>query len=110
MAQNYVQEGDVLNYTNASGSTITSGAAVLIGTWLGVALADIANGATGSVAIEGVFTVAKLGTDVVSQGAALYWDNTNKRLTTTVGSNTLVGYAFAAAGNGAATVQIKLNQ
>ncbi len=72
MAQNYVQEGDVLNYTNASGSTITSGTAILIGTWLGVALADIANGATGSVAIEGVFTVAKLSTDVVAQGALLY--------------------------------------
>lgn len=110
MAQNYVQEGDVLNYTNASGSTIVSGTAILIGTWLGVALADIANGATGSVAIEGVFTVPKLSTDVVTQGAVLYWDNTNKRLTTTVGSNTQVGHAFAAAGNGATTVQIKLNQ
>lgn len=110
MAQNYVQEGDVLNYTNASGSTISSGAALLIGTWLGVALADIANTATGSVAIEGVFTVAKLSTDVVAQGALLYWDNTNKRLTTTASGNTQVGHAFAAAGNGATTVQIKLNQ
>lgn len=110
MAQNYVQEGDVLNYTNTSGSTITSGTAILIGTWLGVALADIANGATGSVAIEGVFTVPKLSTDVVTQGAAVYWDNTNKRLTLTSAGNTLVGHAFAAAGNGATTVQIKLNQ
>lgn len=110
MAQNYVQEGDVLNYTNASGSTIASGTAVLIGTWLGVALADIANTATGSVAIEGVFTVPKLSTDVVTQGAILYWDNTNKRLTLTSAGNTQVGHAFAAAGNGATSVQIKLNQ
>ena len=109
MAQNYVQEGDVLNYTNASGSTITSGAAVLIGTWLGVALADIANGATGSVAIEGVFTVAKLGTDVVAAGALLYWDNANKRLTTTASGNTLSGFAVAAAGSGVTAVNIKIN-
>lgn len=30
MAKNYVQEGDVINYTNASGSTITSGSGVLV--------------------------------------------------------------------------------
>jgi len=109
MAKNYVQEGDVIDYVNASGSTITSGTAVLIGARLGVALADIANGATGSVQVEGVFTVPKLGTDVVAAGALLYWDNTNKRLTTTASSNTLSGFAVAAAGSGVTTVNIKIN-
>jgi predicted RecA/RadA family phage recombinase len=46
---------------------------------------------------------------VVTQGAALYWDNTNSRLTTTASGNTYAGYAFAAAGNGVTTVNIKLN-
>jgi len=109
MAKNYVQEGDVIDYVNASGSTITSGTAVLIGARLGVALADIANGATGSVQVEGVFTVPKLGTDVVAAGALLYWDNTNKRLTTTASGNTLSGFAVAAAGSGVTAVNIKIN-
>lgn len=109
MAKNYVQEGDVINYTNTSGSTITSGSGVLVGAWLGVALADIANTQTGSVQIANVFTLPKLGTDTVAQGAALYWDNTNKRLTTTASGNTLAGRAAAAAGSGVATVQIRLN-
>ena len=109
MAKNYVQEGDVIDYVNASGSTITSGTAVLIGVRLGVALADIANGATGSVQVEGVFTVPKLGTDVVAAGALLYWDNTNKRLTTTASGNTLSGFAVAAAGSGVTAVNIKIN-
>ena len=109
MAKNYVQEGDVIDHVNASGSTITSGTAVLIGARLGVALADIANGATGSVQVEGVFTVTKLGTDVVAAGALLYWDNTNKRLTTTASGNTLSGFAVAAAGSGVTTVNIKIN-
>lgn len=109
MANNYVQEGDVINYTNASGSTITSGSGVLVGAWLGVALADIANTKTGSVQIANVFTLPKLGTDTVAQGAALYWDNTNKRLTTTASGNTLAGRAAAAAGSGVTTVQIRLN-
>ena len=109
MAKNYVQEGDVIDYANASGSTITSGTPVLIGARLGVALADIANGATGSVQVEGVFTIAKLGTDNVAAGALLYWDNTNKRLTTTASGNTLSGFAVAAAGSGVTTVNIKIN-
>ena len=109
MAKNYVQEGDVIDYVNASGSTITSGTAVLIGARLGVALADIANCATGSVQVEGVFTVTKLGTDVVAAGALLYWDNTNKRLTTTASGNTLSGFAVAAAGSGVTAVNIKIN-
>ena len=109
MAKNYVQEGDVIDYANASGSTITSGTPVLIGARLGVALADIANGATGSVQVEGVFTVTKLGTDTVAAGALLYWDNTNKRLTTTASGNTLAGFAVAVAGSGVTTVNIKIN-
>ena len=109
MAKNYVQEGDVIDYANASGSTITSGTTVLIGARLGVALADIANGATGSVQVEGVFTIAKLGTDNVAAGALLYWDNTNKRLTATASGNTLAGFAVAAAGSGVASVNIKIN-
>ena len=47
--------------------------------------------------------------DMVAQGALLYWDATNKRLTTTASGNTLAGYAAAPAGNGAVTVALALN-
>ena len=82
---------------------------MLVGTWIGVALADIANNATGSVQIANVFTLPKLGTDTMAQGALVYWDNTNKRLTTTASGNTLAGKAFSAAGSGVTTVQVRLN-
>lgn len=107
MTSKYVQPGEVMDYV--AGANIVSGQVLLIGVRVGVALAAIANGSKGSVAMSGVFTVAKLSTDVVAQGAALYWDNTNSRLTTTASGNTLAGYAFEAAGNGVATVNIKLN-
>lgn len=109
MAKNFVQSGSVLDYANASGATIAAGAAVKIGVRIGVALVDIPNGTTGAVRVDGVWTIAKLSTDVVTVGALLYWDDTNKRLTTTSTSNTLAGYAFSAAGNGVTTVDIKLN-
>jgi len=106
--KNYVQPGDVLDYTNA-GAALAAGAGVLIGVRLGVAMGDIATGATGSIRVKGVVNLPKNTTDVMAQGAALYWDNTNKRLTTTTTSNTLAGYAADPAANGDATVNIALN-
>lgn len=107
MTTKYVMSGDVIDYV--AGSAITSGQVLLIGTRIGVALAAIASGATGAVRMLGIFTIAKLSTDVVAVGALLYWDNTNSRLTTTASGNTLAGYATAAAGNGVTTVEISIN-
>lgn len=109
MASNYLMSGDVIDYTNGSGSAIASGAPVLVGARLGISLAAIPDGSTGSVRMRGVFTVAKLSSDTPAQGALLYWDNTNKRLTTTSSGNTLAGYAAKAAGSGATTVEISIN-
>lgn len=107
MTTKFVQPGEVIDYT--AGSALTSGTVVLIGVRIGVLLANIASGAIGAAQVTGVFELAKLSTDVVAQGALLYWDNTNSRLTTTATGNTLAGYAFAAAASGATTVKIKIN-
>ncbi len=107
MTTKYVMSGDVIDYV--AGSNITSGQVLLIGTRIGVALSNIASGATGAVRVLGIFTIAKLSTDVVAAGALLYWDNTNSRLTTTASGNTLAGFATAAAGNGVTTVEISIN-
>lgn len=107
MSTNFLQNGDVLDHTPSSAKT--SGQVVVIGARIGVCLAAIAANATGPLAVKRVFTLPKLSTDVVAQGALLYWDNGNTRLTTTVGSNVLAGYATAAAGNGVATVAININ-
>lgn len=107
MTTKYVMSGTVIDYV--ASSPVTSGQVLLIGTRIGVALAGIASGATGAVQVLGIFTIAKLSTDVVAAGALLYWDNTNSRLTTTASGNTLAGYATAAAGNGVTTVEISIN-
>lgn len=107
MTSKFVMSGEVIDYV--AGGAISSGQVLLIVNRVGVALNPIANGATGAVAVKGVFTIAKLSTDVVAQGDLLYWDAGNSRLTTTAGTHKLAGYAFAAAGNGATTVEISLN-
>lgn len=108
MAKNYVQEGDVLNFT-AGGAAVASGAVVLLGARIGISMGDVAANATGTASVTGVWQIAKLATDVVAQGADLYWDAANSRLTTTAGGNTKAGYAAGAAGNGVTTVNIKIN-
>ena len=78
MATNYLQDGNTLTYTNDTGSAIAAGAVVKLGATedatLGIALADIANGASGAVQICGVFTVAKVSAAVFKQGESLIWD------------------------------------
>ncbi len=107
MAKNYVQEGAVIDFVAAA--AVLAGGVVLMGKRIGIALSDTAQGATGSAAVEGVFKVNKLAGDAVAQGDLLYWDAANSRLTTTAAGSVLAGYAFAAAGAGAAVVNIKIN-
>lgn len=109
MTTRYVQAGKVLDYTNTGSATIASGEGVLIGTKLGVALTTIAVGATGAVQICGVFTLPKLSTDNMTQGASVYWDADEKRLTTTATDNTLAGVAALAAGASTTSVNVLLN-
>jgi predicted RecA/RadA family phage recombinase len=106
MATNYVQEGKTLNYT--AGADITSGQFVLVGTIGGVAKTDIANGKTGAVHVCGVFSLPKA-SGAVTQGAKLYWDDSESEVTTTATDNTLIGVAAAAAASGDSNVHVLLN-
>jgi len=75
MATNYVQTGDIHNFTNA-GSAISSGDVVVVGQRLGVALVDIAaTTGTGAVQMVGVFdNIPKVTAAVIADGESLTWD------------------------------------
>jgi predicted RecA/RadA family phage recombinase len=106
--RNYVQEGATV--TAAAPYALTAGQAALVGAALfGVASNDAGNGATVELLTEGVFDITALTTDTCSVGAVLYWDNSNRRLTTTATGNLYVGVALAAKGNGDTTARIRLN-
>jgi len=114
MATNYQQPGEVLDYPNSSGSTITSGTVLVVGNILGVALADIADGATGSVGISGVYTCPKVSGAVIAQGESLTWDADAGAFddsAATPASGDVTGppaVAFEAAGNGDTSLAVKL--
>ena len=106
--KNQVQDGDVITVT--APYAVTSGQGCQVGAALfGIASGDAASGATLELQLEGVYDVTALSTDTAAVGDLLYWDNTNKRLTTTASGNTLAGFAVAAAGSGVTTVNIKIN-
>lgn len=112
MSTNYIQDGDVIQYK--AGSNITAGSVVVMGNTLGVALVDIASGSTGSVRIDGVFSLPKVSGAVIAQGESLTWDVSAGAFddnAATPASGDITGaaaLAFAAAGNGTTTVQVLL--
>lgn len=112
MAKNYQQPGEVIDFT-ASGSAISAGQVVRIGNILGVALVDIADGATGSAQITGVFTVPKVSAAVIAAGESLTWDASegafaDSAATPDTGDVTgAPAIAFEAAGSGVTTMAVK---
>lgn len=109
MARGYKQTGETLTYTATA--DIASGDVVQVGARFGVALVDIPDTKAGTVKMDGVWTLPKLSTDVVTQGALLYWDASAGHATITAGAGPLplLGYAHAAAGNGATVVDVNIN-
>ena len=111
MANNFVQPGMVIQHVAAS--AITSGQVVAIKNVLGVALTDIAQGDTGSVQIEGVFTVPKVSGAVIAQGETLTWDvsagafDDNLAVAATGDITGAATVAFEAAGNGVTSLAVK---
>lgn len=106
---NFVQDGETLEYTN-TGSAISAGSVVIVGTIVGVAAADIAaTTGVGTVVIAGVFNLPKNVGTAITQGALVYWDATPGEVTTTSSGNTLMGTAHLAAGSSDTTCDVRLN-
>jgi len=98
--------GDMMDYT--PGADVTAGDVVVVGEIVGVALADIASGEKGALALEGIFEVACKSADVVTAGALLYWDATEGEATLTQGTNNPIGVATTAAADTVVLVDVKL--
>ena len=106
--KNYVQPGKALTVT--APAAVTSGQYVVAGAIRGVAAAAAASGEEVELVTEGVFTLPKVAADVIAVGDLVYWDAAAGKVTKTAGtgSKPLVGVAVRAAGNGAASVDVKL--
>lgn len=88
---------------------VASDAGFLVGSIFAVASSAALSGAEVEGARRGVFIITALSTDTFSVGAKVYWDNTNKRCTSTASGNTLIGAATAVKASGATTVTVLLD-
>jgi len=105
--KNWVQEGRDIVMT--APYTVVSGAGVLLGAVFGVANADAASGAAVTATRIGVFTLAKAtGQAWTALTTKLYWDDTNKVVTSSSSGNTLIGVARNAAASGDTTGNVLL--
>ena len=107
---NQVNSGEVVMYTNATGSDISSGAIVVMGKVCGIAINDIANGTSGAVAIKGCFRLTKkTAGDNIAQGTVLKYNSGVEAASAGATLDTvIVGRAAAAAGTAATTVDVIL--
>jgi len=107
MSTNYVQEGDDLTVT--APYTVASGAGCLVGNLFGFAKFAAASGASVVITTRHVWDGTKKTNDTFAVGDKVYWDDTNKYLTSTATSNKWVGIATKAALAADATVRLRLN-
>lgn len=112
MATNFNQSGTTLNWTNGTGSTVTSGTMLALGALLVVAMTDIADGETGAVSAEGVFALPK-GSNAISAGDAVDLDVSagaiDKVAAPASGDLVGCGVAWEDAASGDALVMVKIN-
>lgn len=101
----FIQEGKHINVTVAA--DVEAGSPALYGSIFGVHMNKAVTGESCPLVTEGVVEVVK-DTSTVAFGATLYWDDTAKKLTTTVGTNKKVAVAVEAAATGVALVKAKL--
>jgi len=102
--KNFVQQGQTVNVV--VGADTASGDIVTVGATAGIASGTAANGETCVVNLCGVYSVPKVASGAITQGAKLYV--ISGQAGTTVGSNVFLGYAHSAAADGAGTVDVLL--
>jgi predicted RecA/RadA family phage recombinase len=105
----YISTGEKIDVL--APAAITAGAGILIGSLFGIAQNTAAIDANLVILTKGVVDMAKAPSQAWTVGALVYWDNTAKVATTTVGSNKLIGVAVLAVAGGAGDIvgRVRLN-
>ncbi len=108
--RNFIQPGDSLAVAVPYSGGVTSGQGLLVGALFGVAAIDGAQNAVIEAATQGVFDLTKEPALAITAGARVFWDNTNRRVTTTATGNFSIGIATVAALAADTTVRVWLNR
>jgi predicted RecA/RadA family phage recombinase len=106
--KNFIQRGDMITVAAPTGG-VTSGQGVFVGNLFGVAATTAAEARSVELATVGVYELPKLASAVIAAGARVAWDNTAKQVVLPGTGMVPIGIATTAAGNGVATVRVRLD-
>lgn len=114
MATNFLGKGETITYANPINTdgdgAISAGDGVLIGSLFGVAVTDIAEEASGAVALTGVWRLPKVSAQAWTQGEVIFWDGTQCTDTNNTAADLkAIGVAYAAADNPSSTGDVLLS-
>jgi predicted RecA/RadA family phage recombinase len=102
----FVQDGKSIDYTPES--AVAAGEVKVIGDIIGIAKVAIPAGKKGSLAVEGVFDVAKATDEAITAGAKCFWNATASQATATASDYIYMGECITAAAETDTTVRIRL--
>ena len=106
---NYIKKGDNMTLVAPSGG-VTSGLGYVIGAIFCVSEDTIAAASDFVGVLEGVFQFTKDTGDTASQGAKVWWDNTNKKVEFASATGLYeIGTLMSAATSGPLTAKVRLN-
>lgn len=105
--KNYIQTGENITITAAAAGT--SGSGLLLGKLFGVLMSDVEPAEEVELKLVGAFELPKIEAQAWAVGAAIYWDDTEMKCTTTVGSNVKIGHAIEVAVNPSTSGVVRLS-
>jgi len=108
----FIHDGKSIDYT--PGSAVSAGDVVVQGDLIGIAKLDIAAGALGALAVDGVFDLPKASgaSTAITAGAKVYWDagDSEAKEDSESGANKYLGKVVAAAADADTAVRVRLEQ
>ncbi len=99
MATNRLQDGETIDITLSG--TVVSGAVALIGNLVGIYTKAGVSGDVVAVAVTGVWSVTKIGSQAWTVGDLIYWATSPGEFTTVATANFRAGVAIEAVAGGA---------
>ena len=107
MSKALAAPGWIVDFTAPVGGVV-SGQGYQIGNAFGFAERSEVAGNKFPLAVVGVFTCLSSTSDAWTEGQVLYWDNTNRVVTSTASGNLKIGYCVVAKATGATTGLVRL--
>lgn len=110
MSSNFIQSGDVVDYTNITGLAIAAGDVVVLNPYqLGIAINNIADNAVGEISLTGVYRLPKK-VGVITVWQRVYWNAATRLIENENGEGlVLIGYAIAAETSESTTAKVALS-